>query len=78
VRFFALKFIHVILILAAGLVCERSFAQVKKDTTIVLINNVALQIEISDALNDLYNFKFAKADLSKSTNGIRCLIFCWD
>jgi hypothetical protein len=62
VRFFALKFIHVILILAAGLVCERSFAQVKKDTTIVLINNVALQIEISDALNDLYNFKFAKAE----------------
>jgi hypothetical protein len=62
VRFFALKFIHVILILVAGLVCDRSFAQVKKDTTIVLINNIALQIEISDALNDLYNFKFEKAE----------------
>jgi hypothetical protein len=62
VRFFALKFIHVILILVAGLVCDLSFAQVKKDTTIVLINNIALQIEISDALNDLYNFKFEKAE----------------
>lgn len=28
----------------------------------MLINNVAMQIEISEALNDLYNFKFAKAE----------------
>ncbi len=42
--------------------CNRSFAQAKKDTTIVLITNVAMQIEISDALNDLYNFKFEKAE----------------
>jgi tetratricopeptide (TPR) repeat protein len=34
----------------------------KKDTTIILINNVAMQIEISEALNDLYNFKFPKAE----------------
>ncbi|MBL7870861.1 MAG: tol-pal system protein YbgF [Cyclobacteriaceae bacterium] len=61
-RFFALKFIHVILILQAGLVSERLFAQTRKDTSIVLINNVAMQMEISDALNDLYNFKFGKAE----------------
>ncbi len=61
-RFFAPKLIPVILILVSSLICERSFAQVKKDTSIVLINNVAMQIEISDALNDLYNFKFAKAE----------------
>jgi tetratricopeptide (TPR) repeat protein len=62
VRFFAPKLIPAILILVSSLICERSFAQVKKDTSIVLINNVALQMEISDALNDLYNFKFDKAE----------------
>jgi len=36
--------------------------QVKKDTTIILINNVGMQVEISEALNDLYNFKFEKAE----------------
>lgn len=61
-RFFAPKLIPAILILVSSLICERSFAQVKKDTSIVLINNVALQMEISDALNDLYNFKFDKAE----------------
>lgn len=61
-RFFALKFIPILIILITSLVCERSFAQVKKDTSIVLINNVAMQMEISDALNDLYNFKFDKAE----------------
>jgi Tetratricopeptide repeat len=34
----------------------------KKDTTIILINNMAVQLEASEALNDLYNFKFEKAD----------------
>jgi tetratricopeptide (TPR) repeat protein len=37
-------------------------AKVKKDTTVILINNVSMQIEISEALNDLYNFKFEKAE----------------
>jgi tetratricopeptide (TPR) repeat protein len=36
--------------------------KVKKDTTIILINNVTMQIEISQALSDLYNFKFEKAE----------------
>lgn len=54
-------------ILACVMVCAswgEAVAQknVKKDTTIILINNVAMQIEISEALNDLYNFKFAKAE----------------
>ncbi len=43
---------------------ETTFGQskVKKDTTIILINNVTMQIEISQALSDLYNFKFEKAE----------------
>ncbi len=35
---------------------------VKKDTSIILINNMAVQIEATQALNDLYNFKFDKAE----------------
>ena len=35
---------------------------VKKDTTIILINNITMQIEISQALSDLYNFKFETAE----------------
>ncbi|MBX2895592.1 MAG: tetratricopeptide repeat protein [Cyclobacteriaceae bacterium] len=34
----------------------------KKDTTIILISDITMQIEISQALNDLYNFKFEKAE----------------
>ncbi|MEK6782629.1 MAG: tol-pal system protein YbgF [Bacteroidota bacterium] len=37
-------------------------AQVKKDTTIILISNITMQIETTQALNDLYNFKFDKAE----------------
>ncbi len=37
-------------------------AQVKKDTTIILINSTAIQLEAAQALNDLYDFKFAKAE----------------
>jgi len=36
--------------------------KVKKDTTIILISNVTMQIEISQALADLYNFKFERAE----------------
>ncbi len=41
---------------------QGSAAQVKKDTTLILITNIAIQIEATQALNDLYNFKFAKAE----------------
>ena len=37
-------------------------AQVKKDTTIILISDLTMQIETTQALNDLYNFKFEKAE----------------
>lgn len=36
--------------------------QATKDTTIILISNVAVQIEATQALNDMYNFKFDKAE----------------
>lgn len=45
-------------LLASG----QSQTKEKKDTTIILINNMAMQLEVSEALNDLYNFKFEKAD----------------
>lgn len=37
-------------------------AQVKKDTTIILISSISVQLESSQALNDLYNFKFERAE----------------
>jgi hypothetical protein len=37
-------------------------ASVKKDTTIILISDITMQIEINQALSDLYNFKFEKAE----------------
>lgn len=65
-RFLGVK---VFLVLVAGmLVCgswSSASAQAKatrKDTTIILINNVTMQIEISQALSDLYNFKFERAE----------------
>ena len=41
---------------------QGTFAQVKKDTTLILITNITIQLEATQALNDLYNFKFAKAE----------------
>lgn len=34
----------------------------KKDTTIILISDINVQLECSQALNDLYNFEFSKAE----------------
>jgi predicted Zn-dependent protease len=34
----------------------------KKDTTIILISDIKVQLECTEALNDLYNFKFDKAE----------------
>ena len=45
---------------APSLAQERS---AKKDTTIILISNIQVQIEATQALNDLYNFKFDKAEI---------------
>ncbi len=57
-----MKSFPVLILILLGVGLSHSYAQIKKDTSIVLINDVAMQIEISDALNDLYNFKFAKAE----------------
>jgi hypothetical protein len=37
--------------------------QQRKDTTIILISNLQIQIETTQALDDLYNFKFEKAEM---------------
>lgn len=47
------------LVLAGG----NLFSQVRKDTTIILINDVNIQLESTAALTDMYNFKFEKAEL---------------
>jgi len=41
-----------------------SFGQsrAKKDTTIILISDITVQLETTDAMNNLYNFKFAEAE----------------
>lgn len=53
--------IFVLSLLMSGL-SRPIFSQAKKDTTIILISNIAIQIEATDALNDLYNFKFDQAE----------------
>lgn len=35
----------------------------RKDTTIILISNLQIQLETTQALDDLYNFKFDKAEM---------------
>jgi tetratricopeptide (TPR) repeat protein len=62
-RFFGINVLLACLVMS----CSWSSASaqsktVKKDTTIILINNVTMQIEISQALSDLYNFKFDVAE----------------
>jgi hypothetical protein len=39
-----------------------TIAQEKKDTTIILISDLRVQLESTSALNDMYNFKFDKAE----------------
>jgi tetratricopeptide (TPR) repeat protein len=40
----------------------KSQQQVKKDTTIILLNDLSVQLECTQALNDLYNFNFEAAE----------------
>src|SRR5690348_84915 len=40
----------------------KSQESVKKDTTIILLNDLGVQLECTQALNDLYNFKFTEAE----------------
>jgi hypothetical protein len=46
----------------AGGLTHSASAQAKKDTTIILINNIVVQLEATQALNDLYDFKFEEAE----------------
>lgn len=52
-----------IMLVGGSPVTSSAQTKVKKDTTIILISNVTMQIEISQALSDLYNFKFERAEL---------------
>lgn len=52
---------YVLLVCLLGIVFSTK-GQTKKDTTIILINSTAMQLEAAQALNDLYDFKFAKAE----------------
>lgn len=56
---------YMMLLLAALFVAAPVWAQerqTRKDTTIILISNIQVQIESTQALNDMYNFKFDKAE----------------
>lgn len=46
----------------SGVISHSASAQAKKDTTIILINNITVQLEATQALNDLYDFKFKEAE----------------
>lgn len=52
----------VLLVICALAFSTSSNGQVKKDTTIILISDITVQLEASQALNDLYDFKFEKAE----------------
>jgi hypothetical protein len=49
------------LVACFSLVNATAHAQ-RKDTTIILISNLEIQLETTQALDDLYNFKFEKAE----------------
>lgn len=50
-----------IFFLISGAVAGQS-GKAKKDTTIILISNIQVQLETTQALNDMYDFKFEKAE----------------
>ncbi|MBN8653099.1 MAG: tetratricopeptide repeat protein [Cytophagales bacterium] len=61
---FLIRLLALIVVACAGF-CFPATGQptsVKKDTTIILISDITMQIEINQALSDLYNFKFEKAE----------------
>jgi hypothetical protein len=56
------RMISLLTLLTGGMLSHAQPVAVKKDTTIILISDVRVQIETTQALNDLYNFKFEKAE----------------
>jgi len=60
-----LRLLFILLLLSIQLVASLpglSQSTAKKDTTIILINDLGIQLECSQAMNDLYNFNFARAE----------------
>ncbi|MFM7856809.1 MAG: tol-pal system protein YbgF [Flammeovirgaceae bacterium] len=53
---------RICVIIFFSVTAKYALAQAKKDTTIILISDITVQLEAAQALNDLYDFKFAKAE----------------
>ena len=51
-----------LIVLQSGLVALAQSASAKRDTTVILIEDRRVQLESTEALNNLYNFKFEKAE----------------
>ncbi|MBA4057360.1 MAG: tol-pal system protein YbgF [Marivirga sp.] len=51
-----------LVILSVAIVSLKAQPVAKKDTTIILISDLHVQLECTQALNDLYNFKFPQAE----------------
>lgn len=54
------KFSLILVIILLG--CTKLYSQTEKDTTIILINDLGIKLQTTQALNDMYNFKFEKAE----------------
>jgi len=61
-RFFLLFFFLVGMLQLVASTGVKAQLAAKKDTTIILINDLGVQLECSQALNDLYNFEFERAE----------------
>jgi hypothetical protein len=59
---FNFKIGWLVVVTAIGSLGTESLAQSKKDTTVILISDITVQLETTDAMNNLYNFKFEKAE----------------
>jgi Putative Zn-dependent protease, contains TPR repeats len=53
----------VVLLLLVSTSASKAQVATQKDTTIILISDIHVQLECTQALNDLYNFKFDQAEL---------------
>ncbi|MEJ0034451.1 MAG: hypothetical protein WDO15_30830 [Bacteroidota bacterium] len=51
----------IVLVATISMASLETHAQ-RKDTTLILISNLEIQLETTQALDDLYNFKFDKAE----------------
>lgn len=58
----SLRFFLIVIFLLVAQSVAKAQPVAKKDTTIILINDLRIQLECAQALNDLYNFKFDKAE----------------